>query len=481
MKSSGRGASTCRRSAGACPRRQVDACGDDERLAEARTDRLRKALVGGGPLRELDAHGKRRILLHARPLRDEEDAAGDARGEGCDDLADRGGKTFTPRTISMSLVRPTQRFRGLVRPQRRAGTHFDVVARPEAEQRRGAVAEVREHELAGAAVAERRARRSRGRAARRGRSRARPGACRLARRTPPRATRRCPRSPSPRHVAPQLLERRAEGRLASSGLARDDDPLDARGREGDAALGGPLHEVCGVRRRQHRGLRTNSSIARTSRRCPRYRRGPGTGRCGRTRPGRRLRRRARRCRSRRSAGRPSHRRRRSCAPSPRSSSQDRPRSAGCSSACRSFRSSSRSGRSRRASRRGGVPIGSSGETVSRSSCFSVSGSCASSASPPASFAVSMPAAASFCSVGGWTGRGGGSKLSSVLSVVERELLVPGTSLDVGLEHHPEASPGGSYAIASSACAAIRKPIGLHAAPPRGARGARPCGRGSGSP
>ncbi len=61
------------------------------------------------------------------------------------------GKTLTPRTISMSSVRPMQRMRGAGAPARaRARPDLDVVARAEAQQRRGAVAQVGEHELAAA-------------------------------------------------------------------------------------------------------------------------------------------------------------------------------------------------------------------------------------------------------------------------------------------------------------------------------------------
>ena len=62
------------------------------------------------------------------------------------------GKTFTPRTISMLVpVLPTQRGRSARR--RGAPIRTDhVVARAEAQQRRGAVLQVREHELAGGTV-----------------------------------------------------------------------------------------------------------------------------------------------------------------------------------------------------------------------------------------------------------------------------------------------------------------------------------------
>ena len=81
----------------------------------------------------------------------------------------------------------------------RARPHDHVVARAEAQERRGAVPEVREHELARGAVRQSaRPRPCPGRSARRGRSRARRGASRPAPRTRPRARRRCRRSPSPR-------------------------------------------------------------------------------------------------------------------------------------------------------------------------------------------------------------------------------------------------------------------------------------------
>ena len=66
------------------------------------------------------------------------------------------GKTLTPRTMSMSSVRPMQRTRGPVRPHAHvARPELDVVARAEAQQRRGAVAKVCQHELAVGAVVER--------------------------------------------------------------------------------------------------------------------------------------------------------------------------------------------------------------------------------------------------------------------------------------------------------------------------------------
>ena len=80
-----------------------------------------------------------------------------------------------------------------------ARANLDVVARAEAQQRCGAVPQVREHQLARRAVVHLdRGAALRDRSARGGRSRARRGASRPAPRTPPRARRRCRRCPSPR-------------------------------------------------------------------------------------------------------------------------------------------------------------------------------------------------------------------------------------------------------------------------------------------
>ena len=147
-------APTCTRSAAGCPagrappesgRRAPRAAGRD-RAGEPAPARLG---------RELDADGERRLLLPARRPRPNEDLPGHVRGEGAHDLADRGGKTLTPRTISMSSVRPMQRTRGPVRPQGHGVARTsDVVAGAEAQQRGGAVPQVREHELAGRAILE---------------------------------------------------------------------------------------------------------------------------------------------------------------------------------------------------------------------------------------------------------------------------------------------------------------------------------------
>ena len=161
------------------------------------------------------------------------------------------GKTLTPRTMSMSSVRPMQRTRGPVRPQgtgARADTH--VVACPEAEERRRAVLEMSQHELAGRAVVQRESRSGLGiDRARRARSRARPGAFRPAPRTPPRATGRCRRSPSPRSPSHPSLPRASHGRAARRRRARP-----RRGRARRSSRGGrsraPPPTRRGARRRK---------------------------------------------------------------------------------------------------------------------------------------------------------------------------------------------------------------------------------------
>ena len=168
------------------------------------------------------------------------------------------GKTLTPRTISMSSVRPMQRTRGPVRPHGHGLVRTPhVVARAEAQERRGAVAEVGEDELAAWRRRRSRApRRSPGRSARRGRTRARRGACRPAPRTRPTAT--TPMSPMPiasvtRAPQPSSSAARKAG-SPPPGSPATSTRSDARGAQVDVALGGPLEQVGGVGRREHRGL-----------------------------------------------------------------------------------------------------------------------------------------------------------------------------------------------------------------------------------
>ena len=134
----------------------------------------------------------------------------------------------------------------------RAGArpHLDVVARAEAQERRGAMLEVREDELAGRAVVQLE------RVARLGvdqlgvdeAARAEVHAVLLLALAPERDADVADAHRLGHLRAPAVLELRAKGRLAAAGLARDEDALDTRAAQVD---GVPLGEVRGVRRRQH--------------------------------------------------------------------------------------------------------------------------------------------------------------------------------------------------------------------------------------
>ena len=134
-----------------------------------------------------------------------------------------------------------QRMRGLVRPHAaRARPHLDVVARAEAQQRRRAVPEVGQHELARGAVVQLHG------GARLGvdqlgvdeAARAEVHAVLLLALAPERHAdvADAHRLGDPR--APALLELRAEGRLAAARLARHEHALDARPAR-SKPLGGP--------------------------------------------------------------------------------------------------------------------------------------------------------------------------------------------------------------------------------------------------
>ena len=127
---------------------------NDEGAADSLTDRAREVGVGRRTVRELDADRERRLLLDARRGGPHEDVAADAGANALTTSRTADGKTLTPRTISMSSVRPMQRTRGPVRPHGHGLVRTcDVIARAEAQQRRSPVPEVREHELARGAVA----------------------------------------------------------------------------------------------------------------------------------------------------------------------------------------------------------------------------------------------------------------------------------------------------------------------------------------
>ena len=167
------------------------------------------------------------------------------------------GKTLTPRTMSMSSVRPTHRTRGAVRPhgqrdvrtttwsfvrKRSSGaarcrrcvrTSSPVALVRELDRRaRLRVDQLRVHESASPEV----------HAVLRGAL----------------APERRPDVADPHRLEhlrpPSPLEHRPELGLASTRLPRDQNPFHARVRESDTALGRELGEVRGVRRREHRGV-----------------------------------------------------------------------------------------------------------------------------------------------------------------------------------------------------------------------------------
>ena len=175
--------------------------------------------------------------------------------------------------------------------------------------------------------------------------------------------------------APALLEHRAEGGLAAAGLARHEHALDARRPRGRSRAPPPTRR--GRRRRRASARRprdAGGSIAGISRsvlpvptgmwqrpmRSNAASAAPATNGPGVVGRDDAL------------AGRDA-RTPRSCAPTRSPSCRGRPRSAGCSSACRWCRWSSRSGRSRTAPRRDARRSGCPRVHVSLSSRFSVSG------------------------------------------------------------------------------------------------------------
>ena len=155
-----------------------------------------------------------------------------------------------------------------------------MVAGAEAQQRRSAMVQVREHELAACAVAQ------------------------LDRRSPvsgsissgctkPRAPRcmpscsshspqsEMPMSPIPiasvTPAAPPLLQLGAQSRLAAARLAGDQHPDDARARQVDAALAGRLDQVGGVGGREHGSLGPELLDPPEQEPLPYSRRRPGCG------------------------------------------------------------------------------------------------------------------------------------------------------------------------------------------------------------
>ena len=206
---------------------------------------------------ELDRHRQRRILLRAGRRGLDQDVAADARRERAHDLADR-RREDVDAAHDQHVVGAADAAHARAGAAAAAGARADddVIARAEAQQRRGAVAEVGEHELAARAVLER------DRGARLGVDQlgvheaacAEVHAVLLLALAPQRGADVADAHRLGDARAPALLELRAEGRLAAARLARHEDAPHARRAQVEAALGGPLDEVGGVGGREHGGL-----------------------------------------------------------------------------------------------------------------------------------------------------------------------------------------------------------------------------------
>ena len=198
---SARPVSTCTRCAAGCPTAPAPLGSAPRARCEVSRGSLRRGRHRrSAPRASSTLTGSGGSCLTPGAARPHEDVAADGGRERADDLADRGREDVDAADDQHVVGAADAADARAGAPARaRARADLDVVARAEAQQRRGAVAQVGEHELAGRAVLERRARRrSRGRSARGGRSRGRRGACRPGARTRPTARRRCRRSPSPR-------------------------------------------------------------------------------------------------------------------------------------------------------------------------------------------------------------------------------------------------------------------------------------------
>src|SRR5215211_4970904 len=137
----------------ALPRHELHARPDHQDAAQPLADRLREAGIGGPAGGELDADRQGRLLRDAGRLRADEDVTADVGRERAHDLADGGGEDVDP-AHDQHVVRTPDAADPRAGAAARAGTgpHLDLIAGAEAQQRGGAVAQVREHELAAGAV-----------------------------------------------------------------------------------------------------------------------------------------------------------------------------------------------------------------------------------------------------------------------------------------------------------------------------------------
>ena len=202
-----------------------------------------------------------------------------------DDLADRGREDVDAADDQHVVGAPDAADADPGAPARaRARADVHVVAGAEAQQRRGAVLEVREHELALRAV-HHRDRRARRRVDQLGldelgRAEVHP-VLRLAL-APERDADVADAHRLGDARAPAGLEPRAEGRLAAARLARHEHAPDGGGREVDPPLRGPLDARTRRTRASSRPPRARGRGSRArAARCSRSRPARGRARCGR--------------------------------------------------------------------------------------------------------------------------------------------------------------------------------------------------------
>src|SRR3954470_2802724 len=239
------------------PGNELDARLHDERRAQLLVDRVGEGVVGAGAARELDAHRQRRLLLDAGRAGADQDVAADLRREAAHHLAHRRGE-HVDAAHDEHVVGPADAPHARAGPPARARTHAhdDVVARAEAQERRRAVAQVGQDELAFGAVLQ-------GERVAGGGvdelgvdvvARAEVHAGLLLALAPERHADVADAHGLGHACAPAVLEPAPARRRAAARLARDEDAPDARRGEVHAAVGRPFDQVRRVRRRQHRRL-----------------------------------------------------------------------------------------------------------------------------------------------------------------------------------------------------------------------------------
>ncbi len=137
----------------ASPGDELHSRSHDEHLAQPLADRVRERAVVRDPSRELDAHGKRRLLLHPGRLGLDEDVTADVRRKRAHDLPDRRGEDVHSPDDE-HVVRSPDATHPWCGPAARAGArpHLHVIAGAKPQERRSAMLEMRQDELAGGAV-----------------------------------------------------------------------------------------------------------------------------------------------------------------------------------------------------------------------------------------------------------------------------------------------------------------------------------------